>query len=635
MQRDRRVNLLSFRWHRRTDGVAGGGQAKARLVPRFVAAVGALVAIQLVLLASSIGAIDAISATRAYEAVASGYANAGNQAAASLHRYAVSGDEIARLAFRRALASPLSDRLAREALEAPEPVVTLAYADLVRAGSDPRDVRSMARLFTWCFWWQPTAEMLDHWRQADRLVGELARLGDVVRQTSGADAPGAAERGSALRDVDALNRELSQLTEVASRRLGKISRGLRGWVITALIVGSIAVWATGITLSWRVYRNGMRSERRFRDFAKVTSDWFWETDAQGRVAALSNRAGDASSRAAHAFVGKSLGEIAANFADDPMWRAFRENVAGRLPFHDLCLRRTNDRGERYWSISGTPIHDETGAFAGFCGIANDITGDMQARQHLQDAKEMAEAASRAKSEFLANMSHELRTPLNAILGFAEIIRDRLLGPIGDPRYAEYAHDIHSSGNHLLRIINDILDLSKVEAGRLDLVEEPVDVQEIVGSVVVLLRERVARAGLAFKVDLPGTMLLVRADERKLKQVLMNLLSNAVKFTPAGGEVAIKATIDDHRGLILEVHDTGIGIAPGDLARAMSPFGQVDSRLSRRYEGTGLGLPLAKAFAELHGGTLELDSTPGEGTVARIILPPDRLVGRDMKKWAAG
>ena len=231
------------------------------------------------------------------------------------------------------------------------------------------------------------------------------------------------------------------------------------------------------------------------------------------------------------------------------------------------------------------------------------------------------------------MSHELRTPLNAILGFAEIIRDRLLGPVAD-RYAEYAQDIHSSGTHLLGIINDILDLSKVEAGRIDLVEEIVDVQGIVRSVVLLLRERVATAELALKVELPDPVLLIRADERKLKQVLMNLLSNAVKFTPPGGEIRVGVRVESERGLVIEVRDNGIGIAAEDIARALSPFGQVDSRLSRRYEGTGLGLPLARALTELHGGVLELDSAPGRGTAVRIVLPPDRLVEREMRRWVA-
>jgi signal transduction histidine kinase len=262
-----------------------------------------------------------------------------------------------------------------------------------------------------------------------------------------------------------------------------------------------------------------------------------------------------------------------------------------------------------------------------------VTREVRAQRSLEQAKDQAEMASRAKSEFLANMSHELRTPLNAILGFAEIIRDRLLGPIAD-RYAEYAHDIHGSGTHLLGIINDILDLSKVEAGRLELIEEIVDIQSIVKGVTLLLRERVANAGLTLKVELPDTLLLIRADERKLKQVLMNLLANAVKFTPAGGMITVWASIDA-QGLIMEVRDTGIGIAPEDVDRALSPFGQVDSRLSRRYEGTGLGLPLARALAELHGGTLTLQSAPGQGTTVRIALPADRLVEHEMRRWVAG
>jgi signal transduction histidine kinase len=214
--------------------------------------------------------------------------------------------------------------------------------------------------------------------------------------------------------------------------------------------------------------------------------------------------------------------------------------------------------------------------------------------------------------------------LNAIIGFAEIMRDRLLGSIGNPRYAEYADDIHSSGTHLLGIINDILDLSKVEAGRLELTEELIDLNVIVKSTVALLRERAAAGGLEIKTELMRPKLMIRGDERKLKQIVTNLLSNAVKFTPAGGEIVVTARIDERR-VVLDVRDTGIGIAPEHVARALSPFGQVDSRLSRRYEGTGLGLPLARALAELHGGTLTLDSAPGRGTTVCVTLPPERVV----------
>ncbi|HUC69217.1 MAG TPA: ATP-binding protein, partial [Stellaceae bacterium] len=267
------------------------------------------------------------------------------------------------------------------------------------------------------------------------------------------------------------------------------------------------------------------------------------------------------------------------------------------------------------------------------GAMQNITARKHAEFALRQAKEAADVANRAKTDFLATMSHELRTPLNAILGFAEIIRDRLLGPITD-RYAEYAQDIHSSGSHLLGIINDILDLSKVEAGRVDLVEEIVDLQTIIRSVVLLLRERAANAELTLKTELPDALLLLRADERKLKQVLMNLLSNAVKFTPPGGEILVHARVESQRGVVIEVADNGIGIAPEDIERALSPFGQVDSRLSRRYEGTGLGLPLARALAELHGGTLTLESALGRGTIVRITLPADRLVQREMRRWVA-
>jgi len=254
----------------------------------------------------------------------------------------------------------------------------------------------------------------------------------------------------------------------------------------------------------------------------------------------------------------------------------------------------------------------------------------RAQEALRQAKNQAEGASRAKSEFLANMSRELRTPLNAIIAFAEIMRDRLLGSIGNPRYAEYADDIHSSGMHLLGIINDILDLSKVEAGRLELSEDIIDLHEIIKSALGLLRERAAAGEPVVSTELAGALLPIRGDERKLKQVMANLLSNAVKFTPAGGEIVVSSRVEERR-IVVEVRDTGIGIAPEHVARALSPFGQVDSRLSRRYQGTGLGLALACALVDLHGGALSLDTATGRGTTVRVSLPRERLVELEQRR----
>jgi PAS domain S-box-containing protein len=255
----------------------------------------------------------------------------------------------------------------------------------------------------------------------------------------------------------------------------------------------------------------------------------------------------------------------------------------------------------------------------------DITERKRVEADLRRAKDEAELASRSKTEFLANMSHELRTPLNAIIGFSDILMGQIFGPLGDTRYSDYARDIRDSGLHLLNLINDVLDVSKVEFGKVELIEETVDIVAIVESCARLMRDRADTAGIRLVQELPPGLPQLQADSRRLKQILLNLLSNAVKFTPSGGRVTIRAGQHETEGFRLAVEDTGIGIAQQDLEKAMRPFGQIDSRLARKYQGTGLGLPLARSMAELHGGKLELDSAPGQGTTATVWLPPSRVL----------
>jgi signal transduction histidine kinase len=246
------------------------------------------------------------------------------------------------------------------------------------------------------------------------------------------------------------------------------------------------------------------------------------------------------------------------------------------------------------------------------------------------ARLAAVMSSRSKSEFLANMSHELRTPLNAIIGFSEAIKLRIFGPLGDHRYDEYVEHIHGSGAHLLALINDILDISKIEFGKLTLDETELALGDLIRATIALMRERAQAAGVriidALPVDAsPGDALRVVADERKLKQVLLNLLSNALKFTPQGGSVTLSWTVDDYAGIVVEVADTGIGIPADQMEKVLEPFGQVETALTRRRDGSGLGLPLAKALTEIHGGSFTIDSAVDVGTRVRFALPPSRIV----------
>ena len=492
------------------------------------------------------------------------------------------------------------------------------------------------------------------------------------------------------------------------------------------------------------------SERRFRDLAEASSDWFWEQDENLRFTYLSSHAGNHSGLAANAHIGKTRRELGSLGPTEREWDEHEATLRARKPFKDFRLHRVlADGTTRHMSMSGVPVFDEEGRFKGYRGTGHDATAEVagrdelqkiidaipcmvnakdlnsryvlmnayqaqlygttpkdavgktaaellglsygaytrgrdeqviesgkptgffeeryagaagemrdwvstklplfdgmgrvnrvisvsmditaqkaverrliEARGHLQDTKEAAEAANRAKTNFLANMSHELRTPLNAILGFSEMMAHEMLGPIGMPKYREFAEGIHRSGAMLLQHINDVLDMAKIEAGRRDLHPEWFSFVEAANDSMLVIRQRADDSGVSLRFDVPHTLPPIHADRRAVGQVLVNLLTNAVKFTPRGGAVTLGVDWNDHC-FTVTVSDTGVGIEPEQLERLGTPFFQVQPSMTRSHEGTGLGLALTKSLVAMHGGELKIASAPGKGTTVTVIFPrPD-------------
>ena len=364
--------------------------------------------------------------------------------------------------------------------------------------------------------------------------------------------------------------------------------------------------------------------RAFEDFADLVSAWRWEADSSLRITQLSEGYTEHAGLSQEESLGRPFAEL---------WQlpeTARAPIEARALFRDQhAAWRHAALGEtRNFVVAGRPILDAEGRFAGYRGLGADVTAQLQAAEGaLSQARRSAERANRAKSEFLANVSHELRTPLNAIIGFSDAMRSEALGAMRNKRYLQYAADIHDSAQHLLDIVNEILDLSRIEAGNLVLDEKAVVLGEIVEGCLRMMQADVDKAGLTLETNIDPELPRLRADPVKLRQILLNLLSNAVKFTPSGGTVQVLARINPAGNLELEVRDTGIGIKPAELSQALERYGQIKTA-GQGKEGIGLGLSITKGLVELHGGTFRLSGAEHGGTRALVELPKERLLADD-------
>jgi PAS domain S-box-containing protein len=622
---------------------------------RFVLICATFLTVQMVILGLGLMAIQAVDIARAYVTGQSHYSQGQKSAVISLHRYIRSGEEEDFDAFTASLLKPLGDYAARQALEQEPPDLPAAYAGLLQGGNSPDDVAGIALAFHWFSDSDYFAPALQDWRSADRQIVNLERLGFLIhdlvhrRQSLPVDAPASIRQEiqdgirSALRAIEQIDGSLTEIEVNFASHAGQVARLVAKVEAILLTIASLLLCLGGSFVIWRMYRRIVltgdeleTSEARFRDFAEIASDWFWETDADLKVTYISARGSTVFGVKPEDLIGRSRIEIAGGQADDPHWRAHLAVIDARQPFRDFRYRLAGPDGQLlHISASGKPVFDEHGVFCGYRGTGNDVTQEMQTIVSLRQAKEQAELANRSKTTFLANMSHELRTPLNAILGFSEVIRDQLFGAAGNLRYVDYARSINDAGRHLLRLINDLLDISRIESGRMDLQEGVVDPREIIQSCELLTRETARSSNIVLSADIAGDIGHLLADERKLKQALINLIGNAIKFTPSGGQVSVTATLRADGGVAIAVRDTGIGMAASDIPKALTPFMQVDSGLNRRHEGSGLGLPLAKALVELHQGQLEIASAPGRGTTVTILLPAERHVPAPSLRPEAG
>jgi PAS domain S-box-containing protein len=391
----------------------------------------------------------------------------------------------------------------------------------------------------------------------------------------------------------------------------------------------IAVLALVLSLLARVADNTRKrttaGEASYRAFFDHAVDGIFRTTPDGHYLAVNQALADIYGYADPETLICGLTDISAQLYAEPRRREdFSAQMAANDVVNNFISEIHHRSGRRIWiSENARAVRDWSGALLCYEGTVKDVTEKFEQERALRAALRQAEIANKMKAAFLSAMSHELKTPLNAVLGFSEIIRDEVLGPVGHDGYREYAGDIHKSGARLLAIINDVLDVSRLEGGLLTIEARPENILDIAEQAVKLARG-LTHDQRRIEIDFPAAMPSLLVDPRRLAQALGNLLANALKFTPPGGSVRLFGCIAAQGDALLTVEDSGIGMAPEMVVAAMESFRQVDGSLARRFEGAGLGLSISKALAELHGGTLRIQSEVGEGTAVTIALPATRV-----------
>jgi signal transduction histidine kinase len=589
---------------------------------------------QIVMLFVGMAGLECVDIVRAYAAGEARWSRAEKGAIIDFVRFVETRRASYFSDFRRNMTVMVGDRTARSSLEKPLPDIAAAERGFIAGQNDPRDVSGMAYGFLIFHNLGPFVPANKVWRNTDMLVAELQQTGDAIRTL--AQRGGPAQQWEALRlRALSLDRGLTENAAAYSVDMGDASRFTKlavaaTYLLMALLACAFWVWRVRavVNAGADAERRVIEHHERLVDFIVLASDWFCELDGDMRVAFASANFPVSGAGSSSMLIGAHWRDVfaAAKFA--PEWGTDGSGLYGALDSHvefrGQRVRQTfADGTSRTWSLAGKPLHDGD-EFSGFRISANDVTSFIETQGRLAQARDEAERANKAKSSFLANMGHELRTPLNAILGFSELIEGQILGEIANPKYVGYAHDIGFAGHHLLAIINGLLDHARIESGNLELREQPFDPGETIRSMELMCRGAAQKNNTKLTISLPPDLPLIQGDELRIRQSLINIVSNAVKFSP-DATVDVRATCKD--GIVIAVRDTGIGMTGDELTRALEPFGQVDNGLNRRFEGTGLGLPLTKGLIRLHGGGLDIESRPGNGTLVTITLPASRIVQR--------